>query len=189
MDAFELRPLERQFKAGGVALTRPVVNLVRHSASAVKVIQRTVTAKEAPVQFDWRLGEVKVSDGQVAYQDPAFLPRALTVSLKSVNGVINGLSTDSNIFTEVKVSAQTERGEAVKVDWHGHQDRGLGVINSIAAFEAGADRLHGSALGIGERVGNAPMDQLLVNLQLMGLKEVLQVQNEELAAIELEGLS
>lgn len=56
----------------------------------------------------------------------------------------------------------------IKVDWHGHQDRGLGVINSIAAFEAGADRLHGSALGIGERVGNTPMDQLLVNLQLMG---------------------
>ena len=56
----------------------------------------------------------------------------------------------------------------VKVDWHGHQDRGLGVINSIAALEAGADRLHGTALGIGERVGNAPMDQLLVNLKLMG---------------------
>jgi 2-isopropylmalate synthase len=56
----------------------------------------------------------------------------------------------------------------VKIDWHGHQDRGLGVINSIAAFQAGADRLHGTALGIGERVGNTPMDQLLVNLQLMG---------------------
>ncbi len=56
----------------------------------------------------------------------------------------------------------------IKIDWHGHQDRGLGVINSIAAYEAGADRLHGTALGIGERVGNAPMDQLLVNLQLMG---------------------
>ena len=62
----------------------------------------------------------------------------------------------------------SDTGEDVKIDWHGHQDRGLGVINSIAAFEAGADRLHGTALGIGERVGNAPMDQLLVNLQLMG---------------------
>src|SRR5215216_4029277 len=58
--------------------------------------------------------------------------------------------------------------DEIKVDWHGHQDRGLGVINSIAAFEAGADRLHGTALGIGERVGNTPLDQLLVNLQLMG---------------------
>lgn len=59
-------------------------------------------------------------------------------------------------------------GADVKVDWHGHQDRGLGVINTIAAVEAGADRVHGTALGVGERVGNTPMDQILVNLQLMG---------------------
>jgi 2-isopropylmalate synthase len=57
---------------------------------------------------------------------------------------------------------------AVKVDWHGHEDRGLGVINCIAALEAGADRVHGSACGIGERVGNTPMDLLMVNLKLMG---------------------
>jgi 2-isopropylmalate synthase len=41
------------------------------------------------------------------------------------------------------------------------------VINSIAAIEGGADQVHGSALGMGERVGNAPLDQLLVNLKLM----------------------
>jgi len=61
-----------------------------------------------------------------------------------------------------------ETGEDVKIDWHGHMDRGLGVINSIAALEAGANRLHATALGIGERVGNTPMDQLLVNLKLLG---------------------
>jgi 2-isopropylmalate synthase len=61
-----------------------------------------------------------------------------------------------------------EQGEKVRLDWHGHQDRGLGVINSIAAIEGGADQVHGSALGVGERVGNTPMDQLLVNLKLMG---------------------
>ena len=61
-----------------------------------------------------------------------------------------------------------ETGADVGVDWHGHRDRGLAVINSIAALEAGATRVHGSALGIGERVGNTPMDLLLVNLVLMG---------------------
>ena len=61
-----------------------------------------------------------------------------------------------------------QEGGNVRLDWHGHQDRGLGVINSIAAIEGGADQVHGSALGIGERVGNTPMDQLLVNLKLMG---------------------
>jgi isopropylmalate/homocitrate/citramalate synthase len=57
---------------------------------------------------------------------------------------------------------------AVKIDWHGHQDRGLGITNALWALEAGAHRVHACALGIGERVGNTPMDQLLVNLQLLG---------------------
>jgi 2-isopropylmalate synthase len=61
-----------------------------------------------------------------------------------------------------------KEGGNIRLDWHGHQDRGLGVINSLAAIEGGADQVHGSALGIGERVGNAPLDQLLVNLKLLG---------------------
>lgn len=63
-----------------------------------------------------------------------------------------------------------ESGEAVKVDWHGHRDRGFGLANALAAIEAGADRVHGTALGIGERVGNTEMDLLLVNLRLLGVK-------------------
>jgi 2-isopropylmalate synthase len=58
--------------------------------------------------------------------------------------------------------------DQIGIDWHGHRDRDLGVVNAIAAYEAGASRLHGTALGIGERVGNTPMDLLLVNLVLMG---------------------
>jgi 2-isopropylmalate synthase len=60
-------------------------------------------------------------------------------------------------------------GAHVKIDWHGHNDRGLGVTNAIYALEAGADRVHGTCLGIGERVGNAAMDQILVNLKLLGV--------------------
>ena len=56
----------------------------------------------------------------------------------------------------------------MKVDWHGHKDRGLSVINALTAAAAGADRLHGTAVGIGERVGNTPIDLLLVNMQLLG---------------------
>ena len=58
-------------------------------------------------------------------------------------------------------------GENIRVDWHGHCDRGLAIANSIAALVAGADCVHACALGIGERVGNAQMDQMLVNLKLM----------------------
>ncbi len=56
----------------------------------------------------------------------------------------------------------------VGIDWHGHNDRGFGVVNSIFAIEYGADRIHGTAMGIGERVGNAALDQILVNLKLLG---------------------
>jgi 2-isopropylmalate synthase len=60
----------------------------------------------------------------------------------------------------------SQRGADVRIDWHGHNDRGLALANALAAFEAGADRLHATALGIGERVGNTPLELLLLNLWL-----------------------
>ena len=60
-------------------------------------------------------------------------------------------------------------GKNIGVDWHGHRDRGLDVANAINAYFAGADRIHGTALGIGERCGNTPIDLLLVNFKLLGI--------------------
>ncbi len=61
-------------------------------------------------------------------------------------------------------------GETIRVDWHGHSDRGLAVANSMAAIIAGANCVHGCAIGLGERVGNTQMDQMLVNLKLMEIE-------------------
>ncbi len=60
-------------------------------------------------------------------------------------------------------------GVDVGIDWHGHRDRGLGLVNSLTAIEAGATRIHACALGLGERSGNTEMDLLLVNLKLNGI--------------------
>jgi 2-isopropylmalate synthase len=60
-------------------------------------------------------------------------------------------------------------GEKIRVDWHGHSDRGLAIANSVAAIIAGANCVHGCAIGLGERVGNTQTDQMLVNLKLMGI--------------------
>ncbi len=68
----------------------------------------------------------------------------------------------------IRVEVIEPSGEAVKLDWHGHRDRGLGVVNCLAAILAGIDRVHATALGVGERVGNAEMDLLIVNLRLLG---------------------
>lgn len=83
-----------------------------------------------------------------------------TVGHVTPDGVANLIDWTRNL-----ISAS---GEDVKIDWHGHNDRGLGVPNALFALEHGADRVHGTALGVGERVGNASIDQIIVNLKLMG---------------------
>jgi isopropylmalate/homocitrate/citramalate synthase len=84
-----------------------------------------------------------------------------------------GYATPSGAAAVVRFIAKVveECGGGVGIDWHGHRDRDFAMSNTLAALDAGATRLHGTALGIGERVGNTPMDALLVNLVLMGYIE------------------
>ncbi|MCK5688827.1 2-isopropylmalate synthase [Myxococcota bacterium] len=72
------------------------------------------------------------------------------------------------LFAWVRLLLEEIGAQDVGLDWHGHNDRGMAVANSLVAIEAGAGRVHGTALGIGERVGNAALDQILVNLKLEG---------------------
>jgi 2-isopropylmalate synthase len=82
-----------------------------------------------------------------------------------------GHATPAGVFNLVGWVDAHLRGlgvrDRVKLDWHGHQDRGLALTNAMYAIEAGCDRIHGCVLGIGERVGNTPLDLLLVNLKLL----------------------
>ncbi|MBI4955293.1 MAG: 2-isopropylmalate synthase [Myxococcales bacterium] len=86
-----------------------------------------------------------------------------TVGHATPDGVHNLIA-----FTKSIISGT---GATVGIDWHGHNDRGLGLENALWALEYGADRVHGTALGIGERVGNAQMELILLNLKLLGLLE------------------
>ena len=103
-----------------------------------------------------------------------------TVGAAVPAGVRNLVRWTRGVLLELGVA------EDVGIDWHGHRDRGLDVANTLAALEAGATRVHGTALGVGERVGNTPMEQLLVNLKLLGwrhddltrLPEYVQVVSE-----------
>jgi 2-isopropylmalate synthase len=85
-----------------------------------------------------------------------------TVGAAVPRGVANLVSWVARLLAERGVA------DRVGIDWHGHSDRGLAVANTLAALEAGATRVHGTALGVGERVGNTPIEQLLVNLRLLG---------------------
>src|SRR6266581_1524746 len=80
-----------------------------------------------------------------------------------------GHATPDGVRSLVRfVKSEIVKDKQVAVDWHGHRDRGMGLVNCLAAIEAGVDRVHATALGVGERVGNAEMDLLIVNLKLLG---------------------
>jgi 2-isopropylmalate synthase len=83
-----------------------------------------------------------------------------------------GHATPNGAFNLVKFAIEEvvkSSGEKIRVDWHGHNDRGLSIANSLAAVAAGAHQVHAAANALGERVGNTPMELMLVNLRLMGL--------------------
>jgi 2-isopropylmalate synthase len=88
-----------------------------------------------------------------------------TVGAAVPEGVMNLVGWAKKLLAELGVA------DTVGIDWHGHRDRGLGTANTLAAIRAGATRVHGTALGIGERVGNTPIEELLVNLRLLGLRD------------------
>jgi 2-isopropylmalate synthase len=83
-----------------------------------------------------------------------------------------GHATPSGAFNLVKFVVDEivrPSGEKIRIDWHGHNDRGLSIANSLAAIAAGAHQVHAAANALGERVGNTPMELMLVNLRLMGV--------------------
>ena len=96
-----------------------------------------------------------------------------TVGHATPDGIRNLLKFTRNLL---EAMGRPEIG----IDWHGHNDRGFGVVNTIFAIEYGADRVHGTALGIGERVGNAALDQVLLNLKLLG-----ELPNQDLSKLLL----
>jgi 2-isopropylmalate synthase len=107
--------------------------------------------------------------------DPETIKRLYTVAIECGARAIVicdtcGHATPSGVAALIKFvidEVVKPAGERIRVDWHGHCDRGLAVANSFAALAAGAECVHGTAIGIGERVGNTQMDQMLVNLKLM----------------------
>lgn len=109
--------------------------------------------------------------------DPETVKRLYSTAIRSGARAIVlcdtvGHATPEGAFNLVKFAVENivkPSGENIRVDWHGHNDRGLSISNSIAALMAGADCIHGAANALGERVGNTPMELMLVNLRLMGV--------------------
>lgn len=135
---------------------------------------------ETAVKFavDHGLPSMYVTEDTVR-TDPATIQRLYTTAIRSGARAIVlcdtvGHATPEGAYNLVKFAIEKvvkPSGEAIRVDWHGHRDRGLSIANSLAAIAAGARQVHGVALSLGERVGNTPIELLLVNLHLMGLRD------------------
>jgi 2-isopropylmalate synthase len=142
-------------------------HILRHTREAVQfaareglevmyVTEDTIRAKPDDLRLLLTAG-VEAGAGRLCLCD--------TVGAAVPWGVRNLVSWVRGLLGELGVA------DRVGIDWHGHRDRGLDVANTLAAIEAGATRVHGTALGVGERVGNTPMEQLLVNLKLLGWRD------------------
>src|SRR5579863_3232382 len=133
---------------------------------------------EKAVKFAASLGlDVMYVTEDTTRCDPATIKRLYSTAISCGARAIvicdtAGHSTPAGAFALTKFVLNEivkPSGEKIRVDWHGHNDRGLAVANSLAALAAGADCVHACAIATGERVGNTPMDQMLVNLKLMNL--------------------
>jgi 2-isopropylmalate synthase len=137
--------------------TRDAVGFaVREGLEVMYVTEDTIRAKPADLRALLTAG-IEAGAARVCLCD--------TVGAAVPKGVVNLVTWVKQLLSELGVV------DSVGIDWHGHRDRGLDVANTLAALEAGATRVHGTALGVGERVGNTPMEQLLVNLRLLGWRD------------------
>jgi 2-isopropylmalate synthase len=137
-------------------LTRTAVRMaVEAGIPATFVTEDTVRSRPTTLR---RLFTAAVDEGATR------LVLCDTVGHATTNGVFNLVQWTHNLLLGLGVR------DRVKLDWHGHNDRGFALPNALYAIEAGVDRVHGTILGIGERVGNTALDLMLVNLKLMGVE-------------------
>lgn len=176
----DIRPIVEISQRVGIAIeaatflgSSPIRRLVEDWS--VDHLQRT-TEKAVKFAVEHGLPSMYVTEDTIR-TDPETVKRLYTTAIQNgARAVVLcdtvGHATPKGAFNLVKFVVEEvvkPSGEKIRVDWHGHNDRGLAIANSFAAVAAGAHQVHGAANALGERVGNTPMELMLVNLRLMGL--------------------
>ncbi|HEY6264165.1 MAG TPA: LeuA family protein [Candidatus Acidoferrum sp.] len=178
----DIRPIVEISQRVGLAIeaatflgSSPIRRLVEDWT--VEHLERT-TEKAVKFAVDHGLPCMYVTEDTVR-TDPDTVKRLYSAAIRNGARAIVlcdtvGHATPNGAFNLVKFAIDEvvkPSGEKIRVDWHGHNDRGLSIANSLAAVAAGAHQVHAAANALGERVGNTPMELMLVNLRLMGLIE------------------
>ena len=176
----DIRPIAEISQRVGIAIeaatflgSSPIRRLVEDWT--VDHLERT-TEKAVKFAVDHNLPSMYVTEDTIR-TDRDTIKRLYTTAIRTGASAIVlcdtvGHATPQGAYNLIKFAADEivqPRGQNIRIDWHGHNDRGLAVANSLAAVAAGAHQIHGAANSLGERVGNTPMELMLVNLRLMGL--------------------
>jgi 2-isopropylmalate synthase len=176
----DIRPIAEISQRVGIAIeaatflgSSPIRRLVEDWT--VDHLERT-TEKAVKFAVDHNLPSMYVTEDTIR-TDRDTIKRLYTTAIRTGASAIVlcdtvGHATPQGAYNLIKFAADEivqPSGQNIRIDWHGHNDRGLAVANSLAAVAAGAHQIHGAANSLGERVGNTPMELMLVNLRLMGL--------------------
>ncbi len=176
----DIKPIAEISQRAGIAIeaatflgSSPIRRLVEDWT--VDHLERT-TEKAVKFAVEHGLPSMYVTE-DTTRTDPATVKRLYSAAIRNGARAIVlcdtvGHATPNGAYNLVKFAVSEivkPSGEKIRVDWHGHNDRGLAVANSLAAIAGGAHQVHGAANALGERVGNTPMELMLVNLRLMGL--------------------
>jgi isopropylmalate/homocitrate/citramalate synthase len=176
----DIRPIAEISQRVGIAIeaatflgSSPIRRLVEDWT--VDHLERT-TEKAVKFAVEHKLPSMYVTEDTIR-TDPETVKRLYSTAIRSGARAIVlcdtvGHATPQGAYNLIKFAIDEvvkPSGENIRVDWHGHNDRGLAVANSLWAVAAGANSVHAAANSLGERVGNTPMELMLVNLRLMGL--------------------
>src|SRR5690348_5185098 len=178
----DIRPIVEISQRVGIAIeaatflgSSPIRRLVEDWT--VDHLERT-TEKAVTFAVEHNLPSMYVTEDTIR-TDPETVKRLYSTAIRCGARAIVlcdtvGHATPKGAYNLVKFAIEEvvkPSGEKIRVDWHGHNDRGLAIANSLGAIAAGANQVHAAANSLGERVGNTPMELMLVNLRLMGLIE------------------
>jgi 2-isopropylmalate synthase len=176
----DIRPIAEISQRVGIAIeaatflgSSPIRRLVEDWT--VDHLERT-TEKAVKFAVEHNLPSMYVTEDTIR-TDPSTVKRLYATAIRSgARAVVLcdtvGHATPQGAYNLIKFAIEEvvrPSGEKIRVDWHGHNDRGLAIANSLWAVAAGANCVHAAANSLGERVGNTPMELMLVNLRLMGL--------------------
>ncbi|NMA84326.1 MAG: 2-isopropylmalate synthase [Epulopiscium sp.] len=114
--------------------------------------------------------DIEFSAEDASRSNPSFLYQVLESVIEAGATVINipdtvGYSTPLEFFELIRgVKENVSNSDRALISVHCHNDLGLGVANTLAAIQAGADQVECTINGIGERAGNAALEEVVMNL-------------------------